>query len=372
MHVAMADYDVTRGDGATVGYNFDQTIAPGGSITYQWQIPQISGATLNLVDFGDRRGHRHHGLFGALLVEPTGSTWTDPTSGKTVLNGTRADIRWTDAGGVAQAYREFAIFWQDGLNLRDPEGDPVPASGVPGDPYEGGHRGISYATNRFAARLATNPEPAYVLSSQHHGDPATPILRANVGDPVRVRLLQGADRGRAHTFLLAGHGWHYQRNDSKSTIRSAQGMVMPGRSFTFDLVGGAGGPRSQPGDYLYRDALIPNQVDMGLWGFLRVGDAQQSGLKPLRKASGPKLATEWETEEETQEEEEDDDSPRSTASKVTTSSRGSTAIAAVTTTSTTMAATTTTNPQKAPGAQSGGAKAPTPTTTAANSARRGK
>jgi hypothetical protein len=143
-------------------------------------------------------------------------------------------------------------------------------------------------------------------------------------------------------------------------------MVMPGRSFTFDLVGGAGGPRSQPGDYLYRDALIPNQVEMGLWGFLRVEEAQQSGLKPLRKANEPKLATEWETEE-------DDDSPAgSKASKVTTSSRDSTAVAAVTTTSTTMAATTTTNPQKAPGAQSGGAKAPTTTTTAANSARRGK
>jgi hypothetical protein len=282
MHVSMLDYDVTRADGATVGYNFDQTIAPGESITYQWQVPaQLSGATLNLVDFGDRRGHRHHGLFGALLVEPSGSTWTDPTTGTPVINGTKADIRWTDADGVAQAYREFSLYWQDGLNLRDTTGAPAPTASLPGDAYEGGQRGVNYATAPFAPRLAANPDPAHVFSSQHHGDPATPVLRAQVGDPVRLRLLQGADRGRAHSFVLAGHGWHYQGNDTESTIRSAQGMILPGRSFTFDLVGGAGGPRGQAGDYLYRDALIHNQVDLGLWGILRAEDATDSDLLPL-------------------------------------------------------------------------------------------
>jgi hypothetical protein len=36
------------------------------------------GTSATLADFGDRRGHRHHGLFGGLLIEPKGSTWSDP------------------------------------------------------------------------------------------------------------------------------------------------------------------------------------------------------------------------------------------------------------------------------------------------------
>ena len=49
-----------------------------------------------------------------------------------------------------------------------------------------GNRGINYRTERFAPRLAANPEPAWVMSSQVHGDPATPVFRAYKGDPVRL------------------------------------------------------------------------------------------------------------------------------------------------------------------------------------------
>ncbi len=33
LHAGMVEYNPTRADGATVGYNFDQTVAPGASIT---------------------------------------------------------------------------------------------------------------------------------------------------------------------------------------------------------------------------------------------------------------------------------------------------------------------------------------------------
>ncbi len=71
MHASLAKYDVTRSDRATVGYSYGQTIAPAASRTYTWYAdPEIEGATINLLDFGDRRGHRHHGLWGGLLIEP--------------------------------------------------------------------------------------------------------------------------------------------------------------------------------------------------------------------------------------------------------------------------------------------------------------
>jgi len=296
------DYEVTRSDGATVGYNYDQTVAPGGSITYSWYVkPNSAGLSSNLVDMADRKGHRHHGLWGGLMMEPKGSTWTDPKTGASLegtadangaLVGTKpaeaADIKYTDGSGAKKAYREFVADFQDGLGLRDGNGGLIPEAGHVDDPYELGNRGINYRTERFKPRCdASKPaaerncEPAFVLSSLVHGDPKTPVFRAQLGDPVRLRVLQGSDRGRAHTFLLNGHEWPYQYTDPNSQRRSGVRNLLTGGSHTLDLLGGAGGQQKATGDYLFRDGLLINQANAGLWGLLRVEPKGSAGLQPL-------------------------------------------------------------------------------------------
>ncbi|MCA2211409.1 multicopper oxidase domain-containing protein [Jidongwangia harbinensis] len=283
LHPALVEYLTTSADGATVGYNYDQTVAPGGSITAYWYVPEdLAGSTATLVDFGDRRGHRHHGLFAGLLIEPKGSTWSDPATGAPIVTGPAAVIRWTDANGRAQVFREHALQWQDGLNLRTATGAAIPPAGDVDDPYELGNRGVNYRTERFAPRLARDPVQANVLSSTVHGDPATPVLRAYTGDPVKVRLLISSDRGRAHTFVLSGHGWNYQAADPASTVVSARGVMLASQASSHDLVGGAGGPRGTSGDFLYRDGNQVNQTNAGLWGLLRVHSTPQTDLLPLR------------------------------------------------------------------------------------------
>jgi hypothetical protein len=282
MHAAMVEYNATRADGATVGYNWDQTVAPGGSITAYWYVGEaLAGTTATLGDFGDRRGHRHHGLFGGLLIEPEGSTWHDPTTGAPITTGAAAVIRWTDADGNAQVHREHAIDWEDGLNLRTASGAAVPAANDVDDPYDRGNRGVNYRTERFAPRLAKDSAVSNVFSSAVHGDPATPVLRAYPGDPFKLRLLSSSDRGRAHTFVLNGHGWNYQPADPSSTVVSAHGLLLAGNAASRNLTGGAGGPRRVTGDFLYRDGNQSNQTNAGLWGLLRVHDTVQSDLKPL-------------------------------------------------------------------------------------------
>jgi hypothetical protein len=295
IHGSMVRYDPLRDDGATVGYNFDQTVAPGESRMQNWYAdPSLEGATTNLVDFGDRRGHRHHGLWGGLMIEPKGSTWKDPVTGASLegvpnakgeIEGTKsaeaANISYVAADGTTKKFREFVADWQDGLNLRKPDGTQIPPASEVDDPYELGHRGINYRTERFAPRLAKDPQIANVFSSVVHGDPATPVFQAYVGEPVRLRLLQGSDRGRAHTFVLNGHEWPNQYTDPNSFARSAQDGLLPGRAFTFDLIGGAGGRQAAPGDYLFRDGLLRNQVNAGLWGLLRVHSTPQPGLPVL-------------------------------------------------------------------------------------------
>ncbi len=286
LHAGLVDTPVTQGDGATVGYNTDQTVGPGQSTTMTWVVPtDIDNASIPLVDFGDRVGNRHHGLFGALLIEPPGAAWLDPTTGKPAT-GLQAEIRWTQ-GAALRTTREFVAMWQDGLTLRDPLGTIVGPALPPGhtaldlDPYERGNRAINYRTERLAPRLAQGSDPAYSMSSALHGDPATAVFRAYPGDGVWLRILDGADRGRAHTVVVSGHGWHYQAKDPASTIRSAAGMLMPEAGFVFDLIGGAGGPAHRPGDYLVRDGLMLNQVNAGLWFLLRVEPAPRADLRPL-------------------------------------------------------------------------------------------
>jgi manganese oxidase len=282
LHAGMLDFRVIRDDGATVGYNFDQTLAPGAKITHHWFVPpDLDGATIPLADLADRRGHRHHGLFGALLIEPKGSTWTHPTTGAPVTSGAQAVIRWTDAAGAKKVQRELVLDWEDGLNLRDTAGKAIPVRGDVDDPYELGNRAVNFRTERFAPRAATNPQQAWMFSSAVHGDPVTPMLEAYVGDPVRLRLVQSSDRGRAHTVLLSGHEWHRHTGDPTSPLVSFRSMLLAGESSTHDLRGGAGGVQSASGDYLYRDALVPNQTNAGLWGVLRVHEATQPHLPRL-------------------------------------------------------------------------------------------
>ena len=157
MHPSLLSYDVTRSDGATVGYNFDQTVAPGETTQYTWYAqPGIQDGAVNLLDFGDRRGHRHHGLYGSLMVEPKSSTAVDPSSGAPITSGAQANVTWKDAAGVDPPFREFVLNMVDGLILRDKAGKilPYPTEGEPGDL---GHRAINYRTERFAPRLAKDP-----------------------------------------------------------------------------------------------------------------------------------------------------------------------------------------------------------------------
>ncbi|MGZ6924866.1 hypothetical protein [Oryzihumus sp.] len=286
LHAGLVDTPVTQGDGDTVGYNDDQTVGPGESTTMTWVVPaDIDNASIPLVDFGDRVGNRHHGLFGALLVEPPGAIWLDPSSGREAT-GLSAEIRWSE-GKQLRTTREFVAMWQDGVTLRDSKGAIVGPALPPGhtaldlDPYERGNRGINYRTERLGPRLADGQDPAWSMSSALHGDPATGVFRAYPGDGVWLRILQGADRGRAHTVVVSGHGWHYQAKDPDSTIRSAAGMLLPETGWVFDLVGGAGGPAHRPGDYLVRDGLMLNQVNAGLWFLLRVEPSPRTDLRVL-------------------------------------------------------------------------------------------
>ena len=96
------------------------------------------------------------------------------------------------------------------------------------------------------------------------GDPATPILPAFEGDPVQIRLIQGAQEAQ-HVFTMNGVKWHRLPSSKGSGYTNAQPIGIS-EHFEFDLlVNPAGLPAA---DYLYFGSSVDQLWD-GLWGVLR-------------------------------------------------------------------------------------------------------
>jgi FtsP/CotA-like multicopper oxidase with cupredoxin domain len=282
LHVHNLKYDARGSDGATIGFNPDQTVGPGGSITYRWFADEEG--TYLLQSFGDVRNHRHRGLFGVLVVEPYGATYYDPFTGNPLNSGTQAEIRLPGR----EDFREFVVVAQNGISMFDKNGVRVPDPSDPGpvpeplDFEDQGQKGFNYRSERFVNRLAVNPDPSLVFSSKIHGDPATPLFQAYAGDPVVFRYAMAADKPRNTTFAVHGHNWYSQPEDPFSNIISLQSAINVGNTYNIRLLGNAGGPRCRPGDYLYRSGIIRWDLESGMWGIFRVHEEECEDLQPLQ------------------------------------------------------------------------------------------
>ena len=291
----------TTSSGAAIGYNYDSTVVPGKSIEYRYFLDTSKIGVSNFSDYGNLRASRHHGAWGGLVVEPKGASYLDPKSLGPVSEGEQAVIKYRDDAGVPRAFREFAVDFQDGLNLMDSSGAPIEdaappdAPGAPAaDPEDEGEVGINYRNEPFAHRLRDGRDVSSVLSSED-GDPATPVFRAYENDPVVMRILNSSDLPRVHTFGMTGHSWRYEPYDPQSNVVTGQGGLNTSRVFNAGICAGSNLPMDwsssatpcagdgRAGDYLYNDRNFFHMLGGGIWGLLRVHDDKQSDLAPLPK-----------------------------------------------------------------------------------------
>ena len=231
------------------------------------------------VDFGTVFFHTHvdfkdwdHGLFGAHVVEPAGSTYHHPETGEEVRSGSIVDVHVDGSGnpvaaGVDGSFRELVLFLHDNS----------PVEG----PFEDGGGTINLRAEPFRLRL--DDDPAWRFSSVRWDDPPTPLLRAYVGDPVVVRGVGVVERVGGIRF--PGHRFHLERHSALTELADA---TFIGISERFDLAldGGAGGPAGYPGDYLYYSTLGRDWTS-GAWGIVRVHDQLRRDLLPLPDREPP-------------------------------------------------------------------------------------
>ncbi|MDP8969744.1 MAG: multicopper oxidase domain-containing protein [Actinomycetota bacterium] len=235
-------------------------------VRYRW-YPDVQFGTAYFHDHVDALSTWRHGLFGALVAEPPGATWTDPVTGQPLASGPIADVHTDQPVGhdVAGSFRELLLFTQDD------------------NPLTRVRRSLGGTFNLRAEPLHRRAgPPQLVFSSAEHGDPDTPVLRAHLGDPVVIRDLVGA-ANEVHTLRVDGHWFRAERFSSTSPPISTIDL---GISERYDLViPAAGGPQRMPGDYLYLSGRAV-KLEEGNWGLIRVLEPDASGLRPLPR-DGP-------------------------------------------------------------------------------------
>ena len=131
---------------------------------------------------------------------------------------------------------------------------------------------------RRAATLGKVFQPCVVDKPE---DPATPIIEAHAGDPVRIHVF-GASNEQNGMFSVERHEWPIEPFMRGADMIS---VVEFAGSETLDaFIPTAGGPFRMPGDYVYSNQRLPYSQS-GQWGYLRVLPAGDQRLLPLSGAA---------------------------------------------------------------------------------------
>jgi manganese oxidase len=306
--------------GDAIGTNPSSSAPPGSSTVYRYFVPNdalLEGAHYIRPGPGNRDAVSH-GLFGALVVEPAGSTYTSDDDGSPLASGWEATI----APPNGRAFRESVLILHsvgdesytistDSRTIPNPVGAPnvaTPITALPDtDVHTGGTRpsarAINYRTEPYMHRLDVNNDlQAFAENSYTFGDPSTPMPRGYLGDPTRIRLLNGGSEV-FNSFHIDGVRWRASPRSDPSWDPNASGLtkspqlqtssrrtdtqsIGPGESFNVEIEGGAGGTQQVAGDYAY-DSQSPANHDAGMWGLWRVYDTLQPSFAALPDRAPP-------------------------------------------------------------------------------------
>lgn len=149
-------------------------------------------------------------------------TFHDPQNGEELHFGTQAVIRRNNG----TSFREFTLFVHDFALLFDKDGKPLNPPAVPGSADDPGIMGINYRSEPMRERLRRKEDPAYLFSSFVHGDPATPIWKANPGD--RVMHFPGLFHCREGSALAISLIWRSRKEPHVQVIIYTVREASPG------------------------------------------------------------------------------------------------------------------------------------------------
>ena len=272
----------------------------GESVQYEWMVDASEPeGTHYFHSHGDQRAQSEHGLFGAVIVEPAGSTWLDPRAGRPLRTGWDAVIR---APGLPP-FREYVLYYHEvgdeSYAVLDKNEAFVPLVDPITSAYRPNGRALNYRSEPFMNRLRLQQQmtgsvdESLEYSSYAFGDPATPILRGYLGDPVKQRVVHGGSEV-FHVHHVHGGSTRWSRQAGAEPLRFDKGLdkrppVRPsqsdrtdsqslGPSEVFDVIAecGSGGCQQSVGDFMFH-CHVTHHYFAGMWGIWRVYNTLQDG-----------------------------------------------------------------------------------------------
>jgi FtsP/CotA-like multicopper oxidase with cupredoxin domain len=293
----------TGSSGDAIGTNTPSSVAKGFTTVYRYYLPDDPNAEgLHYIRPGPGfRDQVSHGLFGALAVEPPGSTYSEIETGRPITSGWEANVM---PGDGRKAFREYAQLYHEVGNedyrIPDARGNKLPRVDPHTDSYRPAARAMNYRSEPFMHRLDRNDKQESLgYSSYPFGDPATPLPRGYQGDPTKIRILHAGSE-MFHVFHLHGGGIRWRFNPVADTTYDYQDTGLdkhpktqlspstrldsqafgPGESYNLEIEGGAGGVQQGAGEFLFHCHIAEHYIS-GMWSFWRVYDTHQPDLSTL-------------------------------------------------------------------------------------------
>ncbi|MBW3557379.1 MAG: multicopper oxidase domain-containing protein [Actinobacteria bacterium] len=306
------------GEAATAA-NPDAMAEPGGTVAYEWAVPgDEREGTRTFHSHGAPRLQSGHGLFGTLVVEPPGATWLDPRTGRPGTTGWDAVVR-TPEGSFREYVLAYHEIGDEEYRIARAEGGTVPQVDPITGAYRPAARAINYRSEPFLNRLELQEQltgqadESLAYSSYAFGDPATPVLRSYVGDPVKQRVAHaGGETFHVHHVHGGSVRWRRQPGAGPTDFgtgltkqpslspgpseRTDSQSLGPSEAFDVDHECSAGGCQQGAGDYLVH-CHVAHHYFAGMWGIWRVYNTLQDG--PSSTDALPPLPPLTEREEST-------------------------------------------------------------------------
>lgn len=114
----------------------------------------------------------------------------------------------------------------------------------------------------------------FIMIPGYLGDPSSPILRAYVGDPLKIRVIHGGIK-ETHVFHYHVHQWLFERNNVNS-LEVDSLSISPQNTITVSPLYGAGSSQGAFGDVIIHCHLYPHFGE-GMWGMNRIFNTLQDG-----------------------------------------------------------------------------------------------
>lgn len=271
-HVHLVKFDVLSSDGANTGWNYFTGAAHCQTVVFRW----YADMELRACFFHDHLAalsNQLHGLFAALIIEPEGSRFLDSHTGKPACSGTQMAIE----NCFIPSFREYNLAVADWIPAYDGKNKPLNAPEMPGMMDDMGIMAFNYASAPFQIR---HGDPADVFSSYVHGDPWTPVFEGYVGDPVRIRLLDGSHE-ESHSINFNRYQWRREYKNVNSRLVQQQHIgISEAFTFQFSLEGNKNNKPQKDFDVLYYSGGM-DDLWLGVWGMLRVHGSCKDTLYKL-------------------------------------------------------------------------------------------